>query len=279
MQTLYIDVYFLINFTVDILALHLASEFTKTKIKSIRLILFTLLLSVVASIEVFLPIKPIFELLINVMCIMLVICVPKYGIGMGRRFRFFITAYSLLMLIGGIVFAIFNIIKKYSQDFVLEETVNRKLLMLAVIVLISVGCVKIFVSLMKDAKLMKNVKLGIYINDKFIEVDSFVDTGNFLKDPIDSTPVIMLKEKIAKKLFPFGIPCNITDDSVTKYTNVRLIPIKSGDECEIRLGFRPKRAVIISKDGEREVNIILIIDNERGSYGGYDALVPASLIE
>ena len=49
MQTLYIDVYFLINFTVDLIALHLASEFSKIEIKGLRLILFAVFLSFLAS--------------------------------------------------------------------------------------------------------------------------------------------------------------------------------------------------------------------------------------
>lgn len=279
MQTIYIDVYFLINFTVDIIALHLASEFSKIKLKAIRLVLFTLFLSAVASIEVFLPGKAIFEVIVNILCILLVYFTPKRGIGAKRRMKFLISAYTLLMLIGGIVFAVFNYLKRYVGELVNNGEVNRKLLGLAIIILISVGFAKIFVSIMRDVRCEKSVKLAIYINDRDITVDCFVDTGNFLVDPIDSTPVILLKRSVGNNLFPYGIPTDISDAAVSKYGSVRLIPIKKGNETEIKLGFRPRKAVIISDKGEREVSLNFIIDNDGGSYAGYDALVPASLID
>lgn len=279
MQTLYIDVYFLINFTVDLISLHLASEFSKIKINGYRLIIFTTLLSLTAIAEVFLPGTPIFSILVNLLCIIIVFAVPKRGTGAARRSRFLITSYILLMLVGGIVFAVFTYAKRYVGDFVPEQSVNRKLLMLSIIILISVGCVKIFVSLLKDVRNEKHVVMQININERKITVDSFVDTGNLLKDPIDMTPVMLLKERAAKELFPLGIPKNIDDESCLRSFNVRLIPIKNGNQTEIRLGFRPSKAVMLCEGKSYDVNVCFIIDNERGSFGGYDALVPASLVE
>ena len=279
MQTLYVDIYFLINFTVDLIALHLASEFSKIEINGRRLVLFAFFLSVAATAEIFLPDKPLFEIIVNIVCITFVFITPKPGISIGRRFRFWITSYMLLMLIGGIVFALFNAFKKYADNFTVSEPINRKLLMLAIIVLISVGCVKIFVSILKDVKNEKHIVMEICFNERKITVESFVDTGNLLKDPMDMTPVMLLKERLAKELFPNGIPEDISYVRSGECCNVRLIPIKRGEECEIKLGFRPTKALIINGSRKREIKVCFIIDNERGNFGGYDALVPASLIE
>ena len=279
MQTLYIDVYFLINFTVDLVALHLASEFTKVKITSLRLVTFSLLLSIAACSEIFLPNTVISGILVNLLCILLVFFTPKRGLLGLRRFRFFLSAYILLMLIGGIVYSLFDYLKRYADIISIEQNVNRRLLMLAVIILISIGCVKLFVSILKDVKCEKIVKLKIFMNEKEAVVECFVDTGNFLKDPIDMTPVILLKEHAVKNLFSGDIPTDISAPSLEKHTNIRLIPIGVGGETEIRIGFRPKRSVIITERGERETVLSFIIDNERGSFGGYAGLAPASLIE
>ena len=56
-STVYIDVYFLINFTVDLLAFHLASAFTKVRIKNSRLFIASLLSALYACIILFLPMK------------------------------------------------------------------------------------------------------------------------------------------------------------------------------------------------------------------------------
>ena len=55
MKTLYVDVYFLINFCVDFLALHFASRFTKIPTGNIRLIISSALGGIYAVLLAFLP--------------------------------------------------------------------------------------------------------------------------------------------------------------------------------------------------------------------------------
>ena len=55
MKTIYLDVYFLINFTVDLLALHFASAFSKVPIKNYKLILAATVGGLYAIALVFIP--------------------------------------------------------------------------------------------------------------------------------------------------------------------------------------------------------------------------------
>ena len=55
MKTLYIDVYFLINFVVDLLSLYFASLFSKTPTTTRRLIASSTIGAVIAVLTVFLP--------------------------------------------------------------------------------------------------------------------------------------------------------------------------------------------------------------------------------
>ena len=61
LKTLYIDVYFLINFTVDILSLYFASVFSKIPTSTKRLILSSVLGALVAVFAVFLPEVPLLK--------------------------------------------------------------------------------------------------------------------------------------------------------------------------------------------------------------------------
>lgn len=279
MQTLYIDIYFFINFTVDLIGLHLASEFNKIKISFLRLVLFSLSISAVSVCEVFISHLPLSTPLVNLVSALFVFLLPKRGVGKVRRLRFLLVSYIFLMLIGGLVYAVYSYMKKNLPESVAVEGVNRKILMLSIIVLIAVGAVKIFVSLMKDAKNEKCVRVTLFANERCVSVDSFVDTGNFLKDPIDGTPVMLLKKCVAKDLFPYGIPTDMDDSLMKKYGGVRLVPVNQGGESKILLGFKPRRAIITTGENIRDINAVFVIDEEGGSYGGYNALVPPTVIE
>ena len=71
MQTLYIDVYFLINFTVDFLALYFASVFSRVPTSVKRLIFSSLLGALFASGMIFLPEIPILQILTAIITLLL----------------------------------------------------------------------------------------------------------------------------------------------------------------------------------------------------------------
>ena len=74
MQTLYIDVYFLINFTVDVLAVYFAVLLSKITTSRIRLILCGLIGAISACLTVILELNTVFyviNLLFSVLIIVL----------------------------------------------------------------------------------------------------------------------------------------------------------------------------------------------------------------
>ena len=74
----------------------------------------------------------------------------------------------------------------------------------------------------------------IHINEKFVNVKAIIDTGNFLKEPITKTPVIVVEKQALVNLIPNYILHNINKiingeeielgDYISK---VRLIPFTS----------------------------------------------------
>ena len=74
----------------------------------------------------------------------------------------------------------------------------------------------------------------IHINGKFVNVKAIIDTGNFLKEPITKTPVIVVEKQALLKLIPNYILDNIDkiingeDIDLGDYiSKVRLIPFSS----------------------------------------------------
>jgi len=74
----------------------------------------------------------------------------------------------------------------------------------------------------------------IHINGKFVNVKAIIDTGNFLKEPITKTPVVVVEKQALMELVPNYILDNIDKiingeniDLGDYISKVRLIPFSS----------------------------------------------------
>ena len=90
---------------------------------------------------------------------------------------------------------------------------------------------------------------------------------------------MLLKKSSAEMLFPFGIPNFFDGDVPPKYKkHVRLIPYERCGVKGVYTGIRPDCVVILSKQKREPVKVIIVIDEEGGSFGGYAALMPGAAL-
>ena len=74
----------------------------------------------------------------------------------------------------------------------------------------------------------------ISLDKKIVQIKAIIDTGNFLKEPITQTPVIVVEKQALEKIIPKYILNNIEeiikgrDVDLGEYiSKIRLIPFKS----------------------------------------------------
>ena len=281
MKTIYIDIYFLINFTVDLLALHFASAFSKVPVKNYKLIISALLGGIYAVALVFLPEDGIVFVIGTGLFLLVNTLICAFNVSLKRKLKFIISFFLFLTLIGGMVYFSFNFIDKHV---VLTENSgeiqNRTLLLLSVTILLSIGLLKLIFVMFSGTASEKSVLVKIVLRDSCITVNAFVDSGNMAIDPMDTSPVLFIKRRCAEKLFKSGIPEFYEGKIPDKYKGcVRLIPINSGGKTEILYGFRPDRVSVIYGKREEKIKVTIAFDKEGGSFCGYDALMPSSALE
>ncbi len=281
MRTIYIDVYFLINFTVDLLAIHFASRFSKVPIKSFRMICAAIIGGIYAVVTVIIPQNILIFIGVGIISLILITLICTFGTSFLRKLKFIIAFLLFLVLIGGMVYYAFTFIDNHitltESDGIIE---NRTLLLLSITVLLSMGIIKLLFIIFDGATTEKNVKIKITLKEKSIVLDAFVDSGNLAKDPIDMSPVLFIKKSAAEKLFNEGIPefyDGKVNDEYKSY--IRLIPIKTKDKTEIIYGLRADCVSVIKGKKEERIKITIAFDNEGGTYGGYEALMPISALE
>lgn len=278
MDILYIDIYFLINLTVDMLSLYFASIVSKAPTNKIRLFSVSAILSIIASVSVLFEKNPVAAMLFFLLSSVISFAFSISRTSFVRRVRFFAFFMITLMLFGGIVNLVFGILSNYIPDEV-YDTVDRRFLVLSLTILLCIAIIKMVCALFASENNTKMIRVKLELMGRKIFVDSLVDSGNLLKDPIDLTPVMLLKSKCAEELLPDGVPS--VDSAVTSYLGkyIRLIPIKRNGKCEIEVGIRTESASVFEKGRETEIKLTFIIDKEGGSFGGYQGLIPAAALD
>ena len=283
MRTLYIDVYFMINFTVDAISLYFAAIFAQIPTTVRRITLASVLGAVAACVIV---------LVSEILWLRLALTVLSL-IGMGmvgasvsgaRRLRYIALFIVFEALVGGIVTFVWDLLDRYAYE-ILESSsggpVNRRLLLFSVIVLLSFGVFKMLVSFFSKTRCEGSVLLEICFLGQTVRTEAFVDSGNLAIDPMDMRPVMLLKRRLAEEFLPQGVlhlsDPDLLDRDIRR--RIRLVPVSRGGVTHVLVGVRADKVSVISDEGEQEVSVTLAIDREEGSFGGFDALMPSAALD
>ena len=277
MKTLYIDVYFMINFTVDILAIFIALRMVHVKINIRRLIFSGLLGASLAILELFLKNKAI-HILVAALFVMLITIICCKEVSFFRKIKFLISFYISTFLISGAVNFIYSVMDRYLEKIILKsnESANRKVLVFSLIILMMIGVLRLFVMMFSSSINEKSARILIEIADKTLAFDAMIDTGNLVKDPMNMNPVIFIKENLARQILPAAVIELSNIDSLTSEyrKRIRLIPVTRNAQTHVMTGVRADRVTIFSGDTKEQINASIVIDKEGGTFGGYYALAP-----
>ena len=284
MRTLYIDVYFLINLTVDILSLYFACILSKIPTTTRRLVAASVFGSMCAVGVVLLPENVIVKIIFCGVGLMFIGYVTPKGVTWRRRIKFTLAFLAFESLVGGIVSLIWNLFDKYiSRYFDSSEggAINRKMLFLALIVLLCIGVFKMLVSVFSNVESEGSVDLEISFLNQVETISAFIDSGNFAKDPMDMSPVILIKKEIARRIMPENIveltDIDLLDKGVKK--RIRLIPISRGGQTHVLVGVKADSVRVKRGDCYENLRVTLAVDKEGGSYGGFMALMPSAALD
>lgn len=131
-----------------------------------------------------------------------------------------------------------------------------------------------------------NIKINI--NSKYVYINAIIDTGNFLREPITKTPVIVVEKGALLNIIPEYI-LNDLDEIINgenidlkEYTSkIRIIPFTSlGKENGILLGLKADNVLVEMEENNINIsNVIIGIYNGNLSKNGkYKALIGLDLL-
>ena len=250
---LYIDLFFLVNFMMDVCILLVAKKILKCPVTYKTVCFGAFLGAVMTCITMALPIKGgyvkfmIFHGLINVLMI-------KTGLRIkwNRGFlKAYVTVYLSAFLIGGIFSCISQYMREGSIFFVFA--------------LISYwGAKGVWEWIYYQGKCRKVCcEVLLCLKSDRIKVNAILDTGNRLRDPVTGKPVSIISKSVASKLwenFPLDGLRYIPYHTIGKKDGI--LPILTLDEMVLYL--------------EEEIQIIkplIAVCEEQGNMGEYEMIL------
>lgn len=283
MQTLYVDVYFLINFTVDILALYFSAGFAKIPISVPRLMISGLLGGMYAVLAILFISNQKIMYPISALLLVTMILICAKGVGWYRKMKYAVAFLFFQIIIGGLVYYSYCTLDKVmdTEDLASVGAENRNLLILSLIVLLSIGVLKLIISFFGSVKSEKSVSLIICRDGKEYSLEALVDSGNLAKDPFDKTPVMLINHEKAKEIFGDQVSSEdmlVSSDYKTK-RKIRIIPVSMGKDNKILYGIKPESVYALSGGKREKITVVVAFDEDTDNYGGYSGLIPLSALE
>lgn len=276
MKILYIDVYFLINFTVDLLSLYFASIFSHVKSTVFRILAASAVGAGFASAVVLINLHWFIYVVLLIMTAFIVCFVFAPELSFLRGIKLFFSFFIFETFIGGFVSLVYSRLDERLYPLIEEtDVVSRRTLILALAILLAWGLIKLFFLIFDGRRGERNVNLRLELMGMKQEVRALVDSGNLLKDPIGNTPIIIMKRERFKLYGDIKDFTNTNDTEIKK--RIRFIPTNSLGGKKLLIGLRLDYLTVID-NGKAIKNATVAFDEEKGTFGGYYALAPDSLI-
>lgn len=257
MNTVYIDIVFVVNMCIDYMLLFMTSSFLHIKAPLLNLILGSAVGSLFAVIiAVFQP-NDVLKVLLTISVLPLVLF-ASYGSRRPITFlKILITYFSVSVLFGGFV-TLF--------DLHFGELQNRMFIMLLCLTVFIVVFSKSVVILGKEVN-MKRVRAVVEYQNKMIEICLLCDSGNLLVEPYKQLPVILLDGKFKKEF------------DVDTESDCRIIKFKSVSGVDFAGVIFPKNINVYHKRKTRIDAAIGFV--KEGLFSGceYDGIIPSSIID
>lgn len=283
-QTVYVDLFFMINFSMDFLCFFLAAELLGSKLKLGRTLIAAAIGGIYANIALFMPIGGIWEILIDIsICVLM--CFTAYGGHISVLASHTCVYIAISTVLGGFMTALFSLLNRAELplDSLKGDGISAWLLLL--LALISGGITLAGGKHFRRRSTKKYTDVKIFFNGQSKTLSAFCDSGNLLRDPISGKACIIADADSLYGIIPKEIIKCVKDGSTdisclnTKLVRkVRLIPTRTATGDGLLIAVRVDKIIIGTEKNEKEVSALLAIGRLGASAAGCEALVPSELI-
>lgn len=295
-MTIYIDLIFFENIVMNSIIIYATSVIIKQKPKILR-VLISSIIGAIYSIALYITNYKIYTSIISKIILSIIMMYVAFKpSNLKIMFKQVLIFYLTSFVFGGVALNLIYFLKPENisiKNGMFTGEYALKVIMLGALVAFII--VKISIKIIKTKITPKDMycKIKMKINEKQIETNAMIDTGNLVKEPITNTPVVIVESSLLEGIIPKeilnnleNILCgnlnNIPQEIQEEYfTKLRCIPFSSlGKENGMLVGIKIPEIIAQNEEEEKKTsNIIIgIYDKSLTKRGEYRALIGVELI-
>lgn len=283
---IYGDVFFLVNFSMDFLALYLTGKLSHANVGLGRLVFGAALGGVYATVALFLPssVEAVSTVLFPFLLAATVFGVSRATALVKKALLFFAVSFVM----GGVMTAVYYYAGHLlaAQGVYINgeiETVYSELplWLIGLCAAWAALIAYVFSCYAKKRASCRSAKVMLCDKGRQVVLTALVDSGHFLEEPIGHLPVIVLsKAKMEELLSPhflpdfFDLASDLSDFSDEEKRKLRLVPILTVGHEGVLRGYLPD---CVTVDGE-EKKALVVSDDTANEFEGFDAILPPTLL-
>ncbi len=275
--TVYADVLFLVNFSMDFITLWICSILSSKQRSAIKMSIASAVGGLYGVLAVIFSVKGILTYIFAVL-----ISIIMSLIAFGWDSVFSMIKQSALIwtcgaLLGGTVTALLSIGKNYTAVSVPSGGI------LAFSLAVSVVFVYILIRMICSMKNKKSATVFVRHNGREISFSALCDSGNLMRDPLGGDAVIPVSSKHIETLCGLKITKALLSVDTVVLENagidLRIIPHRTKDSDGLMAGFIPDRVTVVCGKKRNTVRCVLAPrDCTTDYFAGFSATLPYSLL-
>lgn len=269
---IFADVLFVINFSMDFLALFLTGKILSMPVRGKRLAAASALGALCAVLRTAFPgnggIRVVWTL--GIISVGAAMCLVAYN---GRLFRTLPVFLAANLALGGLMSVLGRILRVAGFGYTRS---GRASLFAFPAVVAGVVCV-IYGRLRPRSTALRETDVSITIDGRTKTFHMLVDSGNLLTEPLSGKAVILVSPEKMADILPEPLKGltvnNIPSLDSASARRIRLIPAKGIGNAELLIGLVPDRIMI---DGYETDAVAATTDSD---FGGLDGIIPSSVVQ
>lgn len=288
-QTVYVDLFFMINFSMDFLCLFLTSKILHRQLPLWRALAAAALGGVYADVALLFPLDKLLSVLTD-----LSVCVIMCAVVFHRKKKikslplYILVFVAVSMALGGFMTALFHFFNRTSlfQGAKNVQSDGISVWIFALLAIISAAITLIGGRFFTGRAAQKNAEIQVKYGGRSTCLRAMTDTGNLLQEPVSGRLCIVADLRAMSAVLPqemiraarSGNPSAMQRIPPEHVKHVRLIPTHTASGEGMLLGVRMERITVKTEQGSREVDAMIALADLGKRADGNEALLPARLL-
>lgn len=290
-QTVYADVLFLINFSMDFLVFYICARLAGKRLFVVRSVIAAAVGGAYGIVSLFLPEEGFIPLICDVSSMLLICAIAFYK--KHDRIRDFLGRCALFAgvsaILGGVMTAIYTMLNR-SGLAALEGDSGDDISIWLFALLAAAGGAAAFVGgrRMRRLSVTKQAEIEITFDSKTARVRGMTDTGNLLTDPLSGRSVAICELEVVKDIIPDELSAFIKSGNAfssaipAEYASrLRFIPAKGAiaSKASLLCAVLPDSVHVICDGKRSETDILIAPVAYKLSAGESRVLLPPGIIQ